>query len=218
MTSGASRCARDLQRIFPRHVGIALAVQQAHRTGQRELLVEQRWLRPSSISFQVKTDGSGEYCDGRSSRPSRSQRGAILGRQALQQHALGEVGRGGDQHQAGQALGPRARHQQRQPAAHARAHQHQLAGGERVDRPPANCRASGRSCRPRSGPTTGRGRDSRSADRRGRSSSRPGFERHRLGAGHVGAEAAQERHRRRAARRSSHRRRCCRRGAAVAAL
>ena len=31
----------DLQGIFPRHVGIALAVQQAHRTGQRQLLVEQ---------------------------------------------------------------------------------------------------------------------------------------------------------------------------------
>src|SRR5476649_1812103 len=31
----------DLERIFPRHVGIALAVQQAYRTGQRERLVEQ---------------------------------------------------------------------------------------------------------------------------------------------------------------------------------
>ena len=30
----------DLQGIFPRHVGIALAVQQPHRTRQRELLVE----------------------------------------------------------------------------------------------------------------------------------------------------------------------------------
>ena len=46
----------------------------------------------------------------------------------------------------------------------------------------------------------------------------PGLERHRLGAGHVGAEAAQERHRRRATRCRLHRRRCCRQDAAVFAL
>ena len=46
ITSGASRCCGDLQRIFPRHVGIALAVQQPHRTGQRELLVEQQMVAP----------------------------------------------------------------------------------------------------------------------------------------------------------------------------
>ena len=106
----------------------------SRRTGQsmRDRPVQQQVVRPSSISARVIGYGS-PYWLGTCRTPSRMSVARSLEGHRLPHQRLGEVGRGGDADQRGDAIRAGEGGQQRDPAAHRGADQDQRPFGQPVD-------------------------------------------------------------------------------------
>ncbi len=122
----------DAHRRFPRHIRVLLAVQQAHRTIDRDRVVQQQML--AAILDQRAGDLIGAAVfTGNIDVAVLHQPGAFLEGHRLPHQRLGEVGRGGDADQGRDALRAGEGGEQRQPAAHRGADQDQRSVALVVD-------------------------------------------------------------------------------------
>ena len=178
----------------PRHVRVLHALQDAYRPFERNRPIQDRPLPP--ILDQSPRDRVRRAILRRPQREALVQNLRLLLRRKLRPHQLfGKVRRRRNQHQSLHALRPRHRRQQRHPAAHAGADQHQRAlrlrinGRQRVGAPGADRAVLEGAARL---PVSGIIEQQRAVP----GLPRPGLHRPRLAAAHVGLEAAQphERH------------------------
>ncbi len=116
----------------PGHVRIVLAVQQPHRTVERDRCMQQQ--PGASVLDQRAGDGIGLAVLAWPVQDTVAHEGgALLDGHRLPHQRLGEVGRGGDTDQRGDAIRTGERGEQRDPAAHRRADQDQRSLGQPVD-------------------------------------------------------------------------------------
>lgn len=188
---GALGMLEEPQRDRGRHVGIGRSLQQPHREGQRQRVAQDQV--GAAVLDQAAGDDVGLVGIVRGTRepPRRHQLAALLLGEPGPHPVLGEVGRGGDADEPRHPLGPRAGHQERDPAAHRRADEHLRPRGPRVedserilgpvaDRAIEEVAGTGAVAgivEPQEGPPA---------------CPRPALEEERLGAGHVRPEAAEE--------------------------
>ena len=168
-TSSDVQPVGEAQRGLPRHVGVALAVQQADRAVERDRRVAAAGGRgPSSISAAVIAGRVAVVArhvqHAVAQQASRARRGAIAS------HISVSVKSGAAAMPTRPATrsGRASADQQRDPAAHAGADQHQRALGQPVDQGQRVLGPARRWCRRRTRRRWRRGRNSRAAGRPGR--------------------------------------------------